>query len=141
MARIFWDTNLFIYLIEERAELSERVQKLWAGMKRRGDHLYTSTLTVGEVLTKPSAVGARDLEQKYLQAFQMPQITVLSFDLRAAIIYARVRRDRSMRPPDAIQLACAAAAEVDLLITNDQRLSQQTLPEIKFITSLDRSPI
>ncbi|SRR5579875_109797 len=42
---------------------------------------------------------------------------------------------------EAIQLACAAAAGMDLFITNDDRLSRKRVPEIKFITSLQRAPI
>jgi hypothetical protein len=32
-------------------------------------------------------------------------------------------------------------AEADLFITNDERLSKTRVPEIKFITSLARSPV
>jgi predicted nucleic acid-binding protein len=141
MARIFWDTNLFIYLIEDDGPLADRVESLWRGMRERGDRLYTSALTLGEVLAKPVNEGRRDLEQSYMQLLRSPQITVLSFDATIASDYARIRGDRSIRPPDAIQLACAAAAEVDLFITNDDRLSRKRVPEIKFITSLDRAPL
>ena len=65
--------------------------------------------------------------------------TVLPFDFRAAPRFAEIRRDRSIRAPDAIQLACASAAETDLFITNDNRLSRKTVPGIPFIQSLERS--
>ena len=52
-------------------------------------------------------------------------------------MYATIRQDRSISPPDAIQLACAAAVGMDLFITNDQRLSRKVVPGIHFITSLD----
>lgn len=141
MARIFWDTNLFIYLIEDRGPLADRVENLWRGMARRGDRLYTSALTVGEILVKPVQEGARGLEQSYLRLLGSKSITVLGFDSDVAPIYARIRADRSIRPPDAIQLACAAAAEVDLFITNDDRLSTKHVPAIKFITALARAPL
>lgn len=41
--------------------------------------------------------------------------------------------------PDAIQLACAATAGVDLFMTNDDRLSRRLVPGVKFITSLERA--
>jgi predicted nucleic acid-binding protein len=47
--------------------------------------------------------------------------------------------DRTIRPPDAIQLACAAQANVDLFITNDDRLSHKVVPGIQFVTSLDKA--
>lgn len=141
MARIFWDTNLFIYLMEDKGDLADRVEALWGGMRLRGDHLYTSALTLGEILVKPSAEGAIALGQEYLRLLRNPMITVLSFDATTAPHYARVRVDKSIRPPDAIQLAVASAADIDLFITNDQRLSRKNVPGIKFITSLDRAPI
>jgi hypothetical protein len=49
------------------------------------------------------------------------------------------RYDRTIRPPDAIQLACAAQAEVDLFIANDDRLSTKSVSRIHFITSLARA--
>jgi hypothetical protein len=45
--------NLFIYLFEDYGELSERVATLRGRMLARNDQLYTSTLTLGELLVKP----------------------------------------------------------------------------------------
>ena len=47
MSRIFWDTNLFIYLIEDQTEHAERVASLRRRMIERGDELLTSALTLG----------------------------------------------------------------------------------------------
>lgn len=110
-------------------------------MLLRGDQLLTSTLTVGEVLVAPVTEKNTDLEERYLAFFRASTIRVTPFDLNAASLYAKIRQDRSIRRPDAIQLSCAAAAGVDLFITNDLRLSQKTVPGIHFITSLDRAPI
>jgi hypothetical protein len=40
---------------------------------------------------------------------------------------------------DAIQLACAAHARVDLFITNDERLSTKSIPHIHLVSSLQRA--
>jgi len=127
--------------MEDRGALAERVEDLWRGMKSRGDRLYTSALTLGEVLVKPCSDGALALEQEYQRLLRHPKITVLPFDASVAPYYARVRTDRSIRPPDAIQLAIASAADMDLFITNDERLGRKNIAGIKFITSLDRAPI
>lgn len=60
MSRIFWDTNLFIYLLEGRGKAAERVTALRERMRERGDQLCTSTLTLGEVLVKPLEQGRPD---------------------------------------------------------------------------------
>ncbi|MEK7363969.1 MAG: PIN domain-containing protein [candidate division NC10 bacterium] len=140
MSRIFWDTNLFIYLIEDYGDLSERVVALRKRILSRNDQLYTSALTLGEVLVKPTEGGNEDLRRQYEAAIVTGAI-VIPFNVEAARLYATVRQDRDIRPPDAIQLASAAHARVDLFITNDDRLSEKTIPGIQFVTSLSRSPL
>lgn len=135
MSRIFWDTNLFIYLLEDKGELTERVVSLRERMGERSDELLTSTLTVGEILVRPLETGDEQLADQYQHALTAAA-TILPFDGPAARKFASIRRDRTIRPPDAIQLACAAAAGVDLFITNDQRLSRKVVPGIHFIQSL-----
>ena len=135
MSRVFWDTNLFIYLIEGTGDRSRQVLELYARMRERGDSLFTSALTVGEVLVKPVERNNEALRRRYEQALGSGA-TVLPFDIDAASHYAEIRQDRSIRPPDAIQLACAAAAEMDLFITNDDRLTRKSVRGIQFIQPL-----
>jgi predicted nucleic acid-binding protein len=140
MSRIFWDTNLFIYLFENYGELSNRVTGLRRSMLERGDQLVTSTLTLGEILVKPYERGEDELARKYEQTITATS-QVLAFDAKAAGIYARLRCNRSIRAPDAIQLACAAAASIDLFITNDVHLQKRHVQGIQFIVSLEQAPL
>ena len=64
---------------------------------------------------------------------------LIPFDVEAARIYTTIRRQRMIRAPDAVQLACAAQARVDLFITNDERLSRYNIPGIQFVASLERA--
>jgi predicted nucleic acid-binding protein len=140
VSRIFWDTNLFIYLFEGQGPLSRRVVALRESMLTRGDQLLTSTLTMGEILVKPIERGDTELSKKYEESLAATSL-MIPFDLKAAKIYAELRVDRSLRAPDAIQLACAAAAGVDLFITNDTRLHAKQIVGIQFIVSLKRVPL
>jgi len=138
VSRIFWDTNLFIYLIEDFRDLSERVTVLRKRMLERGDELYTSALTLGEILIKPLEAGNDSLARRY-ESVLLQGAEIIPFDVEPARLYASIRRDRTIRPPDAIQLACAAHARVDLFITNDERLSTKSIPNIQFVSSLQRA--
>ena len=138
MSRIFWDTNLFVYLVEDRGARTEQVLALRRRMIEREDELLTSALTLGEVLVKPVEARDEDLRQRYEHAITAGA-TVVSFDARVAPRFAEVREDRSIRAPDAIQLACAAAAGTNLFVTNDERLSRKNVRGIDFIQSLDRA--
>ncbi len=141
MANIFWDTNLFIYLVEGNPQFGPAVKDLRRRMLHRNDRLFTSAMTVGEVLVKPLSLGHRSLAERYRAFLAAPHVSVTGFDLSAAEAYAHIRLDRTIEPADAIQLACAAAADVDLFITNDGRLNRKNVPGIKFISGLSQAPI
>ncbi len=140
MARIFWDTNLFIYLFERNAEWSPRVVEFRQRMRQRRDELLTSCLTVGEVLTKPRELGNATLEKAYLNFFSGGAVELVPLDLEAAKRYGEIRSRERVRPADAIQLACASAAGTDLFVTNDSRLSKLAVSGVTFITGIDRIP-
>jgi uncharacterized protein len=141
VAVVFWDTNLFIYLLEGNAEFGESVRQLGKRMEARRDNLVTSALTIGEILVRPLRENDIETAERYRAMFQRPEVQITSFDQKAAQHYARVRRDTTIKVPDAIQLACAASAGVDLFITNDDRLSWKNIPGVNFITSLARAPM
>ena len=138
MSRVFWDTNLFIYLLEDVGPQSDRVAQVRQRMLERADELVTSTLTLGEVLVKPAEQGNEALRQQYMDVLSR-SARLIAFDRDSARRYAEIRRNRSIRPPDAIQLACAAQIGVDLFITNDDRLSRLTIPGIQFLVALERA--
>jgi predicted nucleic acid-binding protein len=140
MSRIFWDTNIFIYLFENYGDLSQQAAELRSKMLTRGDRLLTSASTLGEILVKPMEQHDTELCRKYEEAILATSV-VLPFDTKAARNYASLRCDRSLRAPDALQLACASAAGVDLFVTNDARLQNKRVEGIQFIVSLERAPM
>src|ERR1700685_2180428 len=139
MSRGFFDTNLFIYLVDDQGERSDRVKSILARMFERRGQLLSSTITLAEVLVKPLAMGDTAWAERYEKMLDTPGVSVLPFDRSCARAYARLRSDPSLKAPDAIQLACASNARCDLFITNDDRLSRRIVPGIQFIASLDRA--
>jgi predicted nucleic acid-binding protein len=139
LSKIFFDTNLFIYMVEASGERAARVRGILERMSERRDELLTSTLTLAEVLVKPLLAGDVALVDRYEKLLSTPGVSLLPFDRSSARIYAQLRQDRTLKPPDIIQLACAAHARCDLFITNDDRLSQKIVPGIQFISSLERA--
>jgi predicted nucleic acid-binding protein len=138
---IFWDTNLFIYLIEEHPDFGPKVEAIRNSMYRRADRLCTSALTVGEVLTGPTIRKDRVLLDLYKSILQPPLVSVLPFAWEATDHYAQIRADSSISRADAMQLACAAAASVDLFLTNDAHLNGRYVPGVQFIAGLDNCPL
>ena len=141
MSRIFLDTNLFVYLLEDEGERGVRATEILKEISMRGDEVLTSTLTLGELLVRPLEADDLALADRYRKTLSGPTVQLISFNEDAAEKYARVRKDRGIKAPDSIQLATAAAAGCDLFITNDDRLTRVHVPGIRFIASMDRAPI
>jgi predicted nucleic acid-binding protein len=139
LSRIFFDTNLFIYLLEDFGELGKRVSDLMHRMSERRDQLLTSTLTLGEVLVKPLSVGQVSWANQYEILLDTPGVVLIPFDRECARVYAGLRQDRALKAPDAMQLSCAAVAKCDVFITNDDRLSRRIIPGIQFILPLEKA--
>jgi len=97
-------------------------------------------MTLGELQVGPRRSGNAAAAEQYRDTV-LQTGTVLPFDLKAADLYARLRTNPAIKSPDAIQLSCAAAAGVELFVTNDKALHNLAIPGIHFITSLDRIPL
>jgi predicted nucleic acid-binding protein len=140
MSRIFWDTNPFIYLFEGAEPFLSPVKKLRQRMTERNDELITSTMTLGELQVGPRRAGNPALAAHYKQVI-LQTAMIVAFDNKAADIYAALRENRAIKPPDAIQLSCAAALGVELFITKDAALHRLSVPGIHFIASAENAPL
>lgn len=139
MSVVFWDTNLFIFFLEGTISEALKVRALRERMRERGDQLVTSALTLGETQVKPLERGDAWLAAEYEELLRKAA-RVIPFDHAAARHFARIRAaDLSIKPPDAIQLACAATGGVEIFITHDDHLSRRRISGISFIVSLDRA--
>jgi len=135
--RVYWDSMLFIYLLEANPIFGERVLKLYQGMQRRGDILCTSVFTVGEVLTGPRKQNDVAGVSRLRKFFGSKDVEILPFTMEAADRYSLIRAGGRVSQADAIHLASAAAAGVDLFITNDSELRALKIPGIRFFADLD----
>src|SRR3981189_627969 len=112
MSRVFWDTDLFIYLFEDYGMLSKAVGQLRSKMLDRGDQLLTSTLTLGEMGVRRNQRGDSDLCRKYEHAICAAS-ALISFDVKASTTSGRPAFESIITTFGAVQLACAASANVD----------------------------
>lgn len=133
--KAFWDTNLFIYWIEQAPPWLEKVNTLAEWQRAHSIRTVTSSLTLAELLVRPISTGQTDLVDQYQRL--VTQLGCLSFGPTEARRFAEIRAAYpQVKPPDAIQLACAAQAGVALFLTNDDRLSKVRVKGISRIESL-----
>ncbi len=137
MSRIYWDTMLFIYWLENNPQFAKRVGAIHKRMEERGDQLITGAFTFGEVLAGPYRVGAVKVADESKRLLRSVVSEVVPFTIETADHYAQIRGAMGIPPADAIHLASAAQAGTDLFLTNDKNLVGKVVPGIQFIASLD----
>ncbi len=137
MSRIYWDTMLFIYWLENNPQFAKRVGEIRTRMEERGDQLITGAFTFGEVLAGPYRIGAVKVADESKRLLRSVVSEVVPFTIETADHYARIRGTLSIPPADAIHMASAAQAGTDLFLTNDKSLIGKIVPGIQFIASLD----
>ena len=135
MSKIYWDSMLIIYLLEGNPTFSKRVQHLLQRSFERGDSLYTSFLAYGEVLA--GAVNSPEKVSKIQKTMEEMGFTYLPFDGGAVMQFSRLRAKNKLKVADAIHLASAASAGIDLFLTGDKQLMGLDVPGVQFIADFN----
>ena len=137
MSRIYWDSMLFIYLLEGNPEFGPKVREILQEMFERDDTLCTSVFSIGGVLCGPRRAGTESGADRVKKFFASGEVEILPFMPDTADMFSIIRTTTRAHPPDAIHLASAALAETDIFLTNDRDLFGLRIPGIKFIAGLD----
>jgi predicted nucleic acid-binding protein len=140
MSRIYWDTMLFVYLLQDNQQYSPRVHALLARSRQRRDKLFTSYLALGEMMAGVEKRGSSQGAQILRDALEEMGFSFLAYGSDAVTPFAKLRAKENLKAPDAIHLACAAAAGIDLFLTGDKQLTRLDVPGIQFIADFN-SPI
>lgn len=137
MSRVYWDSLLFVYWLEDHPQQGERVNQIREKMHARGDSICTSVFTVGEVLAGVYKRGEFEMAAQIRKAFNSPEIDLIPFRADTADRFGQLRAKHNITPADAIHLASASDFGVDLFLTNDHRLQSLNIPGIQFIAGMD----
>ena len=137
MSRVYWDTMLFIYWLEEHPVFAKRVDEIHHRMEERRDQLITGAFTVGEVLAGPYRKAAPQRLDDVRRQLRNVLADIIPFTLETADRYTRIRGTLGVSPADAIHLASAAQAGTDLFLTSDKQLLGKIVPGIQFIATID----
>ncbi len=137
MSRIFWDTMLFIYLLEDNPTFAPRVRHLLDRSYNRNDQLFTSYLALGEVMAAADKLGRVQNSLTLRETIREMGFVCLPFAEGSVAPFSRLRLKQRLKVADAIHLACAASAGIDLFLTGDVQLTRLDVPGIQFIAEFD----
>ena len=84
MSRVYWDTMLFIYWLEDHPKYARRVDAIHSRMKQRHDQLITGAFTFGEVLAGAYRKGAPQLAEEMRSLLRNTVEEVVPFTLETA---------------------------------------------------------
>ncbi len=135
MSRIYWDSMLFIYLLEGNPIYSRRVQHLLQRSYERNDSLHTSFLAYGEIMA--GALASPLKTAKIQNAMKEMGFSYLPFDGGAVTPFSYLRAEKKLKAADAIHVASAASAGIDLFLTGDKQLIGLSVPGIQFIADFN----
>jgi len=139
MSRVFWDTMLLIYLLEGDPAFRPRADALLARSRRRGDALFTSCLAAGEVMAGIERFDQPIKAAAVRETLEEIGFRFLAFDAGAMRPFSLLRGREKLKVADAIHLACAASAGIDLYLTGDTQLFRLDVPGIQFIADFNSS--
>jgi len=137
MSRIFWDSMLFIYMVDDHPRFSTRVLHLLDRANERGDSLFTSYLVLGEILAGASKSPSPAKSIAVRSTLDAIGFSYLPFDDQAVTPFGQLRSQSRLKIADSINLACAASAGIDLFLTGDQQLVGRYVPGIQFIVDFN----
>ena len=126
------DTAPLIYFVEENPNYIALVDTFFTALHRGEFNVVTSAITVTEVLVQPLRSNNVPLSQQYRDILlNSNELTVINVSPAIAEIAARLRAERNLRTPDAIQLATAIGSEATFFLTNDAGLP--AIPELQIL--------
>jgi predicted nucleic acid-binding protein len=123
--RIYLDTNLLVYAVEEITPYAEQVRPLLQAADQGEIGLVTSLLALAETLVVPYRKGDEVLIRTYQELLTSPPAGLVVAPLDAALLEraAQLRASADgLRLPDAIHLATAETQRCDWFLTNDKHL-------------------
>ena len=121
--RVYLDTNLFIYYLEDIAPYAETLHSLFLAIESSRQSAVTSQLTIAELLVKPLREGDDELKRACLRAVRTHAgLTVASIRRAVLVEAAAVRAAHGFGLADSIHASTARLSACDVFLTNDERV-------------------
>lgn len=120
-AKIYLDTNIFIYLVEGHPTFAEPLVELFERLELDAIQAVTSELCIAEVLVKPIRDNKPALVEIYKKLLEPEsKIRTLPIDRATLLCSADIRARLGGPAFDAIHIATAILARCSCFITNDE---------------------
>jgi predicted nucleic acid-binding protein len=119
---VYFDTNIFIYALEAPERYAVQTASLAQLLQGESCTVFTSELTLAELLTKPLRDGRMEAVAIYRDALENSSIRLAPISRAVLIRAAMLRGQLGMKTPDAIHAATAVDSACSAFLTNDAEL-------------------
>ncbi|MBI2326871.1 PIN domain-containing protein [Candidatus Curtissbacteria bacterium] len=125
--KIALDSNIFIYALENKGRSGNASRKKLFEIKETNLQVFTSVLTLQEILVGVYKEGLIRKVHAYLNFISNSgNISIVDFTRNIAIKSAQIRAQyKQIRTPDAIHLATALESGAEIFVTADRRLPRK----------------
>ena len=114
------DTNIFIYHLNHVSPFHDSSDHFFEFIEKESKKLFTSTLTLAEILSFNSAPQQLRLLKEAL--YEMPYLDIVDLTSHVAVEAGRIRRKYRFGLSDSIQIATAIVKNAECFLTNDKKL-------------------
>lgn len=121
--RVYFDTNVFIYLVEGYAAFETSLNDIRDSIFHQEAEIFTSELTLCEVLLVPFRSNNTELVNIYRQLIQESgAFNLLPTKLETYIRASLFRAQMGLKMADAIHMATAVEWRCEVFVSNDTGL-------------------
>ncbi len=138
VTRLFLDTALVIYYVEQHPEYLEKVSFVFERLDAGNLIAVTSPITLAESLILPDRTNNKQLRQDFLDLLVYGASTEFArIGEQASVKAAALRAQYNLSLLDALQLAVAIIANCEAFLTNDLQLRCVTEIQVLALQALD----
>jgi len=121
--RVYLDTNVFIYFLEQNPAYFPAVEQIMCAAKAQHFHACTGEIAVAETMVIPYRKrDANTIAQVRAFFSRKNFLSILPHDARIFDLAARLRAGKNIKFIDAVHLATASSSACAFFITNDKAI-------------------
>ena len=123
--KIFIDTCIFIYFIEQSSKYIDRVNNFFSYCLLNDIDLNTSSVSFMEFAVRPYETNSTEILLKFKEMLVDFNVSCYNIDMQIAELAAKYRsKNKWLKGTDVLQIAVALYSECDSFITNDASLKK-----------------
>jgi predicted nucleic acid-binding protein len=130
---------VWLYFLQASSPFYPDATKLFYRIAANQHQMVSSPLILGELLVLPKRNGDTFTEAAYKQLFKRSPIAMLTDISSISETFSEIRAIFRFASADTLHLSLASVANVDIFVTEDQKLANKSVPGIGSILTIQQT--